>query len=94
MNYIIEQLQKAMVADLEAALFEREEEILEHLRNSSDRRDDEDPLKFTCSLKGTINVDKNTIETAFGYSVKTVLKGKHTLRDPNQMEISFREAIE
>lgn len=86
MNPLIEQLLSQMTADLEEAITDLEDEMLEALQKMRANRDDEDekPLVFSCSLAGKLNLDKNTIETAFSFSVKTKAKNAVQIEDPNQ----------
>lgn len=88
-NHLIKQLKQHMISDLEAAIEDREEEIIRAINKMTEERDPESeaPVKFTCSLSGALNLDKNTIETSFGFSVKTTLKERHQIEDPDQAEL-------
>ncbi len=77
-----------MIADLEAAIGEQEEEILRAITRAADARSDsEEPLKFSVSLRGVLNLDKDEVETAFSFSTRTAVKARHRLEDPNQEKL-------
>jgi hypothetical protein len=88
-NHLIEQLKEHMTADLEAAIGEQEEQILSAIAKLSDDREGEEPLKFSVTLRGVLNLDKSTVETNFSFGVKTTVKGKHALDDPSQSTLPF-----
>lgn len=93
MNPLIEQLQKHMGFDLEAAIMDKAPEIEAAIikMRSEKGDDDESPLVFSCSLSGKLNLDKHVIETAFSYSVKTAVKEKHPIEDPAQIRLPMSE---
>ena len=77
-----------MIADLEAAIGDQEEEILRAITRAADARSDsEEPLKFSVSLRGILNLDKDEVETAFSFSTRTAVKAKHPLEDPDQKKL-------
>jgi hypothetical protein len=87
-NHLIDQLREHMIADLEAAIGEQEEEILRAITRAADARSDsEEPLKFSVSLRGVLNLDKDEVETAFSFSTRTAVKARHRLEDPNQEKL-------
>ena len=79
-----------MIADLEAAIGGQEEEILRAITRAAEARtDSEEPLKFSVSLRGVLNLDKDEVETAFSFSTRTAVKAKHRLEDPNQEKLAL-----
>lgn len=87
-NHLIQQLREHMIADLEAAIGHQEDEILRALTRAADARSDsEEPLKFSVSLRGVLNLDKDEVETAFSFSTRTAVKAKHPLEDPDQKKL-------
>ncbi len=87
-NHLIQQLREHMTSDLEAAIGEQEEEILRAITRAADARSDsEEPLKFSVTLRGVLNLDKDEVETAFSFSTRTAVKAKHPLEDPNQKKL-------
>jgi hypothetical protein len=87
-NHLIEQLREHMVADLEAAIGGQEEEMLRAITRAAEARtDSEEPLKFSVSLRGVLNLDKDEVETAFSFSTRTAVKAKHPLEDPDQRKL-------
>ena len=61
-NRLIEQLRNYMIADLESAIGEQEDEMLRAITRAADARSDsEEPLKFSVSLRGVLNLDKDQI---------------------------------
>ena len=91
MNHLIAQFKEHMMADLEAAIENQEDEILEAIAKLRENRpeDDEKPLVFSASMAGKLNLDKSTVETAFSFAVKTTVKDKHTLDEPSQPKFAF-----
>ncbi len=82
-----------MIADLEAAIGEQQEEILRAITRAAEARtDSEEPLKFSVSLRGVLNLDKDEVETAFSFSTRTAVKAKHPLEDPDQKKLPLEEA--
>jgi hypothetical protein len=91
-NHLIEQLREHMVADLEAAIGEQEEEILRAIAKASETgTDSEEPVKFGVTLRGVLNLDANTVETAFSFTTRTSVKEKHPLEDPQQPKLPLEE---
>lgn len=87
-NHLIQQLREHMVADLESAIGDQEEEILRAITRAADARSDsEEPLKFSVTLRGVLNLDKDEVETAFSFSTRTAVKAKHPLEDPDQKKL-------
>ena len=87
-NHLIDQLREHMIADLEAAIGEQEEEMLRAITRAAEARtDSEEPLKFSVSLRGVLNLDKDEVETAFSFSTRTAVKAKHPLEDPDQRKL-------
>jgi hypothetical protein len=87
-NHLIEQLREHMVADLQSAIGEQEEEMLRAITRAAEARtDSEEPLKFSVSLRGVLNLDKDEVETAFSFSTRTAVKAKHPLEDPDQKKL-------
>ena len=87
-NHLIKQLLEHMIADLEAAIGGQEEEMLRAITRAADARSDsEEPLKFSVSLRGVLNLDKDEVETAFSFSTRTAVKAKHPLEDPDQRKL-------
>ena len=87
-NHLIQQLREYMTSDLEAAIGDQEEEILRAITRAADARSDsEEPLKFSVTLRGVLNLDANTVETAFSFATRTSVKEKHALEDPNQKKL-------
>jgi hypothetical protein len=77
-----------MQADLAEAIGEQEEEILRAITRAADARSDsEEPLKFSVSLRGVLNLDKDEVETSFSFSTRTAVKAKHPLEDPDQKKL-------
>jgi hypothetical protein len=56
-------------------------------RAAEARTDSEEPLKFSVSLRGVLNLDKDEVETAFSFSTRTAVKAKHPLEDPDQRKL-------
>jgi len=93
-NHLIKQLLEHMIADLEAAIGGQEEEMLRAITRAADARSDsEEPLKFSVSLRGVLNLDKDEVETAFSFSTRTAVKAKHPLEDPDQQSFRWRACL-
>ena len=91
-NHLIQQLREHMIADLEAAIGGQEEEMLRAITRAAEARtDSEEPLKFSVSLRGVLNLDKDEVETAFSFSTRTAVKAKHPLEDPDQKKLPLEE---
>jgi hypothetical protein len=91
-NHLIQQLREHMVADLQSAIGEQEEEMLRAITRAAEARtDSEEPLKFSVSLRGVLNLDKDEVETAFSFSTRTAVKAKHPLEDPDQKKLPLEE---
>ena len=77
-----------MQADLADAIGAQEEEILRAIAKASENgTDSEEPVKFSVSLRGVLNLDANTVETAFSFATRTSVKEKHALEDPKQAKL-------
>ena len=84
-NYLLNQLAQHMQADLADAIGSQEEEILRAIAKASENgTDSEEPVKFAVTLRGVLNLDANTVETAFSFATRTSVKEKHALEDPKQ----------
>jgi hypothetical protein len=84
-NYLLNQLAQHMQADLADAIGAQEEEILRAIAKASENgTDSEEPVKFAVTLRGVLNLDANTVETAFSFATRTSVKEKHALEDPKQ----------
>ena len=84
-NYLLNQLAQHMQADLADAIGAQEEEILRAIARASENgTDSEEPVKFAVTLRGVLNLDANTVETAFSFATRTSVKEKHALADPRQ----------
>jgi hypothetical protein len=84
-NYLLNQLSQHMQADLADAIGAQEEEILRAIAKASENgTDSEEPVKFAVTLRGVLNLDANTVETAFSFATRTSVKEKHALADPRQ----------
>lgn len=87
-NYLLNQLAQHMQADLADAIGSQEEEILRAISKASENgTDSEEPVKFAVTLRGVLNLDANTVETAFSFATRTSVKEKHPLEDPNQSKL-------
>ncbi len=87
-NYLLNQLAQHMQADLADAIGAQEEEILRAIAKASENgSDSEEPVKFAVTLRGVLNLDANTVETAFSFATRTSVKEKHALEDPNQKKL-------
>jgi hypothetical protein len=87
-NYLLKQLAQHMQADLADAIGAQEEEILRAIAKASENgTDSEEPVKFSVSLRGVLNLDANTVETAFSFATRTSVKAKHALEDPKQAKL-------
>jgi hypothetical protein len=84
MNHLIDQLKNTMIASLETAIIDSEKDMIACIARQRESNDDEQPIKFSVSMKGTLNLDKGAIETSFGYSTRTVIKDEFLIEDPNQ----------
>ncbi len=74
-----------MQDDLADAIGAQEEEILRAIAKASETgTDSEEPVKFGVTLRGVLNLDANTVETAFSFTTRTSVKEKHPLEDPKQ----------
>ena len=74
-----------MQNDLADAIGAQEEEILRAIAKASETgTDSEEPVKFGVTLRGVLNLDANTVETAFSFTTRTSVKEKHPLEDPKQ----------
>ena len=89
MNKIIKQLMDHMLADLETAMSDQEHDILKAIHKLKDNQEEDKPLVFSCSLGGKLNLDKNTVETVFAFSVKSQVKDTHKLEDPDQGKLAL-----
>lgn len=77
-----------MQADLADAIGAQEEEILRAIAKASENgTDSEEPVKFAVTLRGVLNLDANTVETAFSFATRTSVKEKHALEDPKQAKL-------
>ena len=87
-NYLLNQLAQHMQADLADAIGAQEEEILRAIARASENgTDSEEPVKFAVTLRGVLNLDANTVETAFSFATRTSVKEKHALEDPKQAKL-------
>jgi len=87
-NHLLKQLAEHMQNDLADAIGAQEEEILRAITRAAEARtDSEEPLKFSVSLRGVLNLDKDEVETAFAFSTRTAVKAKHPLEDPDQKKL-------
>ena len=87
-NYLLNQLAQHMQADLADAIGAQEEEILRAIAKASENgTDSEEPVKFAVTLRGVLNLDANTVETAFSFATRTSVKEKHALEDPKQAKL-------
>ena len=74
-----------MQNDLADAIGAQEEEILREIAKASETgTDSEEPVKFAVTLRGVLNLEANTVETAFSFTTRTSVKEKHPLEDPKQ----------
>ena len=81
-----------MQDDLADAIGAQEEEILRAIAKASETgTDSEEPVKFSVSLRGVLNLDANTVETAFSFATRTSVKEKHALEDPKQAKLPLEE---
>jgi hypothetical protein len=84
-NHLLKQLAEHMQNDLADAIGAQEEEILRAIAKASETgTDSEEPVKFGVTLRGVLNLDANTVETAFSFTTRTSVKEKHPLEDPKQ----------
>lgn len=83
-----------MQADLADAIGAQEEEILRAIAKASENgTDSEEPVKFAVTLRGVLNLDANTVETAFSFATRTSVKEKHALADPRQATLRLDGAV-
>ena len=81
-----------MQDDLADAIGAQEEEILRAIAKASETgTDSEEPVKFSVTLRGVLNLDANTVETAFSFATRTSVKEKHALEDPQQPKLPLEE---
>ena len=82
-----------MQADLADAIGAQAEEILRAIAKASENgTDSEEPVKFAVTLRGVLNLDANTVETAFSFATRTSVKEKHALEDPKQAKLPLEGA--
>jgi len=87
----LEQLKSIMIDDLETAFADAEDDIKRAIAKMAEDKEEDKPLVFSCALSGKFNVDANTVETSFGFSVKTTIKNKTVLDNPAQTRMEFDE---
>jgi hypothetical protein len=90
MNHILKKMAEAGANDLQAAIDEKEVEIIGAIIKADQDREEKEPLKFKLTLSITADLDKSVVETAVSYSVRTTVRGKHEIEAGDQTpELEF-----
>jgi len=85
----LSQLRQVMLDDLQTAFDDAESDIRKAITKMAEDKEDDKPLVFSCAMGGKLNLDANTVETTFAFSVKTSIKNKTVLENPAQIRINF-----
>ena len=93
-NHLLALLAQHSTKDLEAAIAERESEILADIQTARAELEDGKPLVFAFSFSGKLMFDKNKIETAFSYSVKKSQKSERDIGRPDAPEFEVEGGAE
>jgi hypothetical protein len=96
MNHFVEQLKNIMLANLQTAIDDRQDDILKDIEKlSSDNKDDPGkPLKFSVSFGAVLDLDRNRVKTKLSWASRTVIEREDELEDPKQTKLPFAGAIE